>query len=107
MSRDLLDRLLAAADYRPSLALAARREEPIDLAARHGLGALRVFGSVARGAYHHASDIDLLVNVDPAADPLRYSMFVAEATEMLGFPFDVVVDTADLAPRIRRFAVPL
>lgn len=107
VSPELLARLLVAADYRPSLALAAQREELLDLGARLGIRAIRVFGSVARGADHHTSDIDLLVELDPAADPLAYAVFVAEAAELLGFPVDVVVDDRDTPSHIRRTAIPL
>ncbi|GAA1485437.1 hypothetical protein GCM10009625_22410 [Brachybacterium fresconis] len=107
VSRDLLERLLAATDYRPSLALAARRDELIALGARHGIRNLRVFGSVARGSDHHGSDIDLLIDLERTSDPLEFAAFVAEATELLGFPLDVVVDNRDLHPHIRRTAVAL
>lgn len=107
VSRALLDRLLSAADYRPSLALAAHRDELLSLAAGHGLSELRVFGSVARGSDHHTSDVDLIVTMDPGADPLSLSLFVAEASELLGFPVDVVVDAPDAPEHIRRTAVAL
>lgn len=107
VSRDLLDRLLAAVDYRPSLALAAQRDELIALGRRHGIRRLRVFGSIARGADHHSSDVDLLVDVDPASDPFSVALFVAAATELLGFPVDVVVDDPETPPHILRTAVPL
>ena len=107
VSPELLDRLLAAADYRPSLALAARRTELIALGERRGIRNLRVFGSVARGSDHHTSDIDLLVDVIPGADPLGFAMFVAEATDLLGFPVEAVVDSPEIHPHLRRSAVPL
>lgn len=107
VSAELLKRLLAAADYRPSLALSAGRDELIALGERRGVRNIRVFGSVARGADHHGSDIDLLVDVAPGADALGFAVFVAEATELLGFPVDVVVDDRDAHPHLRESAVPL
>ncbi|ATG53742.1 XRE family transcriptional regulator [Brachybacterium ginsengisoli] len=107
VSADLLDRLLTATDYRPSLALAEQRDALIDLGLRHGVSEIRVFGSVARGADHHSSDIDLLVRFDRAADPLAFPLFVAEATDLLGFPVDVVVDSENVHPHIASTAVRL
>jgi uncharacterized protein len=107
VSAEMLDRLLAAADYRPSLALAARRDELLALGRQRGIHSIRVFGSVARGADHHGSDIDLLVEITPGADPLGFAMFVAEATDLIGFPVDVVVDDRDVHPHLRESAVPL
>jgi len=106
-SRELLERLLAATDYRPSLAVAAHRDELLALGARRGIQNIRVFGSVARGSDHHCSDVDLLVDRQPGRDPLDVAMFVSEATELLGFPVDVVIDDQDLHPHIRESAVPL
>lgn len=107
VSPELLERLLAAADYRPSLALAAHRDELIALGARRGIKNIRVFGSIARGSDHHTSDIDLLVDVQQEADPLGFAMFVAEATDLLGFPVEAVVDAPEVHPHVRRSAVPL
>ncbi|MGP5365352.1 helix-turn-helix domain-containing protein [Brachybacterium tyrofermentans] len=107
VSPDLLARLLAAADYRPSLALAAHRDELLDLGATLGVRTIRVFGSVARGTDHHSSDIDLFIDLDPDAGPLAYATFVAGATEILGFAVDVVINDDDAPSRIRRTAIPL
>lgn len=107
VSQDLLDRLLEATDYRPSLALASRRDELLTLASRHGIRNIRVFGSVARGSDHHTSDVDLLVELEPRADPLGFAVFVTEATELLGFPVDAVVDDQQAHPHIRDSAVAL
>lgn len=41
------------------------REEILALADQHGARNVRVFGSVARGEADEASDIDLLVDMDP------------------------------------------
>lgn len=107
VSPDLLARLLAAADYRPSLPLAAHRDELLALGAGLGVRDIRVFGSVARGTDHHSSDIDLFIDLDPDTGPLAYATFVAGATELLGFAVDVVIDDYDAPSRIRRTAIPL
>ncbi|MDN5655132.1 MAG: XRE family transcriptional regulator [Kocuria sp.] len=107
VSEDLLERLLEATDYRPSLALAARRDELVAFGGRRGIRNIRVFGSVTRGSDHHTSDIDLLVELDHGADPLGFAVFVAEATELLGFPVDAVIDDQHVHPHIRQSAVSL
>lgn len=107
VSAEMLARLLAAADYRPSLALAAHRDELLALAARRGLHHVRVFGSVARGSDHHQSDVDLLVSRDPDSDPLDYALFVADASDLLGFPVDVAIDGVETPEHLRETAVPL
>lgn len=107
VSAEMLARLLEAADYRPSLALAAHREELLALGERHGIEGIRVFGSVARGSDHHQSDIDLLVRIRRDADPLGYALFVDEATRLLGFPLDAVVEDENTPSHIVRTAVPL
>ncbi len=45
--------------------LRAQRAEILRIAARHGAQNVRVFGSVARGEDDEASDIDLLVDMEP------------------------------------------
>lgn len=54
-------RLLQAARSVPSVVLDRHREEVKRLAAVHGVGSIRVFGSVASGRDTFLSDIDLLV----------------------------------------------
>jgi len=46
--------------------LLERREEILAVAARHGARRVRVFGSVVRGEETPASDLDLLVEFEPA-----------------------------------------
>src|SRR5580658_1251918 len=50
--------------------LAEHREAILAAAARWHASNVRVFGSVARGEDNDASDIDLLVDLDPEARPL-------------------------------------
>jgi predicted nucleotidyltransferase len=106
-SPEALERILAIADYRPSLPLALFRDELVHLGERLGVTGIRVFGSVARGTDHHSSDVDLLV--DLAEDPAAFAVgaFRSYAEELLGFDVDVVVDSDRIPERIRREAVPL
>lgn len=74
-----------------------------------GLSNVRVFGSVVRGEAHADSDVDLLVH--PADDSSVFDLagFMAEASELLGRPVDVVSDrgTGPTMDRIRAEAVAL
>ena len=51
--------------------LRARRQEILQSAAQHGARNVRVFGSTARGASEANSDVDLLVEMEPGAQPAR------------------------------------
>lgn len=63
--------------------------------ARYGASNPRLFGSVARGDAADGSDIDLLVDLDPAADGnplLRVAGIGEELSALLGRQVDVVTD---------------
>ena len=62
---------------------------------RYGASNPRLFGSVARGDATEGSDIDLLVDLDPAADGnplLRVAGIAEELSTLLGMHVDVVTD---------------
>jgi predicted nucleotidyltransferase len=61
-----------------------RRDDILRLAARHGAHSLRVFGSVARGDAHQASDLDLLVAWEPDRSLLDHAGLVQDLQELLG-----------------------
>ncbi|WP_228373207.1 nucleotidyltransferase family protein [Demequina silvatica] len=64
----------------------ARRTEFDQLLARYGATRPRLFGSVARGTSGEGSDIDILVDMDPAAGNLllRASGLMEEVRALLG-----------------------
>lgn len=70
--------------------LARHRSEIVALAHAHKASNIRVFGSVARGEDDEASDIDLLVDLDPGADLFDLAALDTELTELLGRPVDIV-----------------
>lgn len=109
VSREMLERILIAADYRPALSLAAHAEALKALGAELGVTNIRVFGSVARGEDNHSSDIDLLVDLQPSSIPFRLGVFQGESEDLLGFGVDVVVDQGErpVLGHIRETAVPL
>jgi len=80
----------AAADARA--AVAARREQLDEVLTRYGASNPRLFGSVARGDATTDSDIDVLVDLDPAGgNPLmRLAGLSEEFRRILGMDVDVV-----------------
>ena len=92
VSTEVLERLLRAADYRPSIPLEESADSIIAAGERHGVRDIRVFGSVARGADHFTSDIDLLARVDRGRGYFDIAMFQNAVEKLTGFPVDVVVD---------------
>lgn len=66
--------------------LDARHDEFRALLKKYGATRPMLFGSVARGSAHEGSDIDILVEMDPADGNLlmRASGLMEEARELLG-----------------------
>jgi predicted nucleotidyltransferase len=73
-----------------------------DLAHRcqHGARTVRVFGSVARGEADAASDLDLLVEMEPGRSLLDLGGLLMELQDLLGCRVDVVTEKR-LRERIR------
>jgi len=63
------------------------------LTKRFGVSRLALFGSYARGDYAKESDVDILVEVDPAIG-LRFVELAEEIETTLGVPTDVVSSRA-------------
>lgn len=74
---------------RPSEAVIRYRQELLDIARRHGVSNVRLFGSASRGEDQEGSDVDLLV--DPSAETtlLDLARIKLEAEDLTGLPFDV------------------
>lgn len=91
-------------------ALHERRDEVLRVAARHGAGNVRLFGSAARGEDTPDSDIDLLIDVTGATTPWFPGSLTADLEELLRRQVQVVIQRS-LSPLIReavlREAVPL
>jgi predicted nucleotidyltransferase len=69
--------------------LRARRSDVIAVAGRHGASRLRVFGSVARQAADDASDVDLLVDLEPGRTMLDLVALELDLAALLGCRVDV------------------
>lgn len=92
------------------LLLEERRHEILRIAERRGARNVRIFGSVARGDADAASDVDLLVDLDPDRSLLDLGGLWSDLNVLLGVRVDVVTERG-LRERIRaqvlREAVPL
>ena len=61
-------------------------------AAAHGARDVRVFGSVARGDEIQASDVDLLVTLDPGRTLLDLARLEIQLESLIGCHVDVVTE---------------
>jgi predicted nucleotidyltransferase len=90
--------------------LKAKREQILEIAAKHGARNVRVFGSVAHGEAGPESDVDLLVDVGPDPSPFFPGGLLADLEELLGRRVDVLTENAlhwYIRDRILREARPL
>jgi predicted nucleotidyltransferase len=78
--------------------LRARRDEILEIASRHGVYNIRVFGSVARGEATDSSDVDLLVDVENGRSLFDLGAFYMDLRDLLGYEFDV---GTEIKPRLR------
>ncbi len=90
--------------------LKSKREEILDIAARHGANNVRIFGSASRAEAGEESDIDLLVDIGPGRTPFFPGGLQVDLEELLGCKVDVV--TAEglhwyIRSRVLEEAVPL
>ena len=70
--------------------LKEKREDVLEVAQRHGVTSMRVFGSVARGEESAESDIDLLVTTGPRVSPWFPAGLILELEQLLGRHIDIV-----------------
>ena len=70
--------------------LRRKRSEVLELANRHGVQVLGVFGSVARGEDGPDSDIDLLVELPTGMGLFAVARVQSELEELLGSPVDLI-----------------
>ena len=70
----------------------ANRQQILQVARRHGVIGVRVFGSMARGDAGPQSDVDLLIDVGPSPSPWFPGGLVADLEELLGRRVQVVTE---------------
>lgn len=105
-----IERIERAARPRPSVMLERHAEEIRDLAHRHRISNVRVFGSTVHGTDTIDSDIDLLVTFHSDTSLFDVAGFSLASEDMLGYPVDVVSDAVtsnQILDRILAEAVPL
>ncbi|MDD2756857.1 MAG: nucleotidyltransferase domain-containing protein [Methanothrix sp.] len=69
-----------------------RRTEILAIAAKHGAYNVRVFGLVARHEADSASDLDLLVGMEPERSLLDLGGLLMDLQDLLGCHVDVVTE---------------
>lgn len=87
-----------------------RRDEILQVAARHGARRVRVFGSVARGEADEKSDVDFLVDMEKGRSLLDLGGLLMDLQGLLGRQVDVVTEKGlreRIRSRVLREAVPL
>ena len=90
--------------------LEQKREQVLEIAARYGAYDVRVFGSVASSEANDASDIDILVNMEPGRSLMDLGGLLYDLQKLLGIEVDVVTEKglrARIREQVLREAVPL
>ena len=77
-----------------------KREEVLEVAQKHGVTSMRVFGSVVRGEETGDSDIDILVTTGPQVSPWFPAGLILDLESLLGRPIDIVTESG-LNPLLR------
>ena len=77
-----------------------KREEILQIAARHGARNVQVFGSLARGEARPDSDVDILVKLELGRSLLDLIAIKQDLEDLLGRQVDVVTEAA-ISPYIR------
>jgi predicted nucleotidyltransferase len=67
-----------------------RKEEIIAVATRYGASNIRIFGSVARGDATEASDLDLIVRLEPGRSLFDLGGLLMDLRDLLGIKVDVI-----------------
>jgi predicted nucleotidyltransferase len=90
--------------------LKQKRDEILEVAARHGAHNVRVFGSVARHQADEHSDIDILVDLESGRSLFDLGGLQYELEQLLGCRVDVVTQRglkSRFRERVLREAVAL
>jgi uncharacterized protein len=67
-----------------------KKPQLYQIAAKHGISRIYVFGSVARGESKDVSDIDFLIEMDENVSALGVGAFQYEVQQLLGIKIDVI-----------------
>jgi predicted nucleotidyltransferase len=92
---------MSNSDMKLKQVLLEKREEILQIAAKHGAYNVRIFGSVARGEDDEKSDIDFLIDYDLSKiSPWFPSGLIQDLQSILGRKVDIVT-VEGLKERIR------
>ena len=80
--------------------LHSKRQEVLEIAERHGVTSIRVFGSVARREETSTSDVDFLVTTGPRVSSWFPAGLILDLEKLLGRPIDIVTESG-LNPLLR------
>lgn len=80
--------------------LRARRDQILEIAARHGGSNVRVFGSVARAEADGESDVDFLIDMEPGKTLFDMGALLMDLQDFLECGVDVVTEK-NLRERVR------
>ena len=80
--------------------LEALKPQVLEVARRYGASNLRIYGSIATGKEHQASDLDLLIGLPKGQSLLGLISLRQELEDLLGCPVDVT-EAEKLHPLIR------
>src|SRR5689334_3903102 len=69
-----------------------KRQEILEIAARHGAKRIRIFGSVARNEARPDSDVDFLVDLEPGRSLFDLGGLLMDLQDLLGRKVDVVTE---------------
>lgn len=95
---------------RPSEALSLHRAEIREIALRHRVSGVRVFGSALRGDDHAGSDLDLLVEPTAQTTLMDIGAIRFELKKLLGMEVDVLTPNglpAGFREQVLRDAMPV
>ena len=90
----------SAADTTIRQRLEALKPQVLEMARRYGPSNLRIYGSIATGKEHPASDLDLLIDLPKGHSLLGLISLRQELEDLLGCPVDVS-EAENLHPLIR------
>lgn len=66
------------------------KQQLYQIAAKHGISNIYVFGSVARGESKDVSDVDFLIEMDENVSAFGVGAFQYEVQQLLGTKIDVI-----------------
>lgn len=67
-----------------------KKQQLYQIAAKHGISRIYVFGSVARGESKDVSDVDFLIEMDENVSAFGVGAFQYEVQQLLGIQIDVI-----------------